>query len=202
MGKHYIVRKDGVVQLYHFKDEKRFRKNYVEAVPHRPRKVERRFKKRVRVYTRKIGVVYFSSYIVNAKGSGISEKTGAWSFTIHASIYTPTLIDWIKYEGLVDVSEALKEWLFNEFGFRNTFLTTVGGKPNQKRPGSDAEKRGFFIFRLAVEDKTMARGDYRLRRNLKRVNACMLVESCKRESYSVVNLSLVPRMAFRIRLCK
>lgn len=202
MGKHYIVRSDGVVQAYFFKNEKEFRKNYVKAVPHRPRKAERRFKKRVRIYTRKIEVVYFSIYVVNAKGSGCNKKRGSWSFTVDASVYTSSPINQERITGLGDLAESLAEWLVYEFGFRRAVFITVGSRFDAEHPARDAEAQGLFIVNLDVEDVTMARGDYRYRRNIERVNACMLDESCKRESFSVKNLSLVPRVAFRVRLCR
>ena len=201
MGKHYIVRSDGVVHLYNFK-ESNFRKNYTFA--YRTRKLHTRRRKgkwmKIRVYVKKI--VYFSIYVVNTKGSGVNEKRGSWSFTVDASIYTTASIDEARIEGLGDLAEALAEWLVDEFGFRNAVFTTVGSQTDAEHPAEDAEEQGLFIVNLDVEDVTMAQGDYRLGRNIESVNACMLDESCKRESYSVKNLSLIPRMAFRIRLCK
>jgi len=52
--KHYIKRSDGIVQSYFFKDEAKFKRDYVKAVPHRPRALERKFKKRIRVYQRRV----------------------------------------------------------------------------------------------------------------------------------------------------
>jgi len=202
MGKHYIMQRNGVVRNIPFKSEKNFRKNYVKAVPHRPRWAEKKYGKRVRIYTRKIGVVYYTQYTCNAKGTWINEKRGAWSFTVDAKIYTPSFIDDKREESLASLPEALTEWLLDEFGFRNFTYDTVGINVNSERPRTDAETQGLFIVDLDVEDVTMARGNYRYRRNIKRVNACMLVESQKRESYSIVGFSLVPRVASKVRLCK
>lgn len=52
--KHYILRRDGVVQSFFF-NEKKFREKY-EYAPRR-RKYERRFGKRIRVWKKKISIV-------------------------------------------------------------------------------------------------------------------------------------------------
>jgi len=50
------MRADGHVQSYFFKYEANFRRDYVEAVPHRPRWAQRKFKKRIGIYKRRVVV--------------------------------------------------------------------------------------------------------------------------------------------------
>lgn len=203
MAKHYIIRRDDVVQSYHFKSEKEFRKNYVKAVPHRPRKYERRFKKRVRLYVK--AEYYRTTVIINPHGTGrVGKPREKWSFNVQSTIFTTQRIeeDEVRFNAMVSVAEKLRDWIIDHFGFYNITHDTAGVSTDKRIPKQDAEAAGLWINKLTVKDILVAQGNYRLRRNINVVNACMLVESCKSELYSVRSGEVVAWVASDILLCK
>ena len=201
--KHYIKRKDGIVQRYNINDAN-FRKYYRKAELHRPRILERKFKKRVRVYEkgkrRVLGVVYRTIIVQNWKGSGCGYKRGAWSFTVDASVYTKAVIDKKRLEGLQELVTELASWIIDEFGFHRSTYDTKGAAVDQVRSREDARRAGLFVVNLDVEDVTMARGDYRFGRDIGIVNALMLDQSCRSGSYSFRGNKVVPWVAPDIRV--
>ena len=92
------------------------------------------------------------------------------------------------------------EWLIDEFGFHNATYDTKGAAIDQVRSTEDARGIGFYYVNLDVEDVTMARGDYRSRRDVFLVNASMFNESMESGSYSIRNMQVVPWVAPDLRM--
>jgi hypothetical protein len=139
-------------------------------------------------------------WIVNAKGSGRLAKTCSWSFTVDATIYTFSPIDNERLEGLAHLAGDLSGWLASNFGFHHSTFDTVGTSVDAPVSREDSRGIGFYFVSLDVEDVTMARGDYRSRRDIGSVNAEMLVESERDTSYSIVGCKVKPRLALDVRL--
>lgn len=102
--KHYIIRKDGIVQSYYFKYEKKFRARY-ERVPRR-RVYQRRFGKRIRVWKRKRRVVsrnYALTFVL-----AFATRAGANPFTRDHWVDSSFEI-WV--EGLVLTSVPTEKFL-------------------------------------------------------------------------------------------
>lgn len=145
-------------------------------------------------------MIYYTISVVNAKGSGRLRKSGSWSFTVDSSIYTFAPIDYKRLSGLEDLSQALAEWLVDEFGFHRATFATEGSGIDIPSSVYDAKGQGFYYVKLDVEDVMVAKGDYRSRQDIDVINADMLDESCKSESYSIKNMQIIPRVAPVLRL--
>ena len=139
--------------------------------------------------------VYRTVIVQNWKGSGRVGQRGAWSFTVDATVYTFAPIDGRRLAGLQDLVTQHAEWLVDEFGFHNATYDTKGAAVDQVRSAEDSRGQGFYYVNLDVEDVTMARGDYRSRRDVYVVNASMFGESMVSGSYSVRDMQVVPWVA-------
>ena len=139
-------------------------------------------------------------FVVNAKGSGINHKAGAWSFTVNASVYTFSAIDKERIEGLQELSEVLADGLVDEFGLHNPTYTTIGSATDLISSSEDCRGQGIYFVHLDVEDITVAKGDYRLRQHISTINDSMLAESLQPSTYSLVGCTLIPRVSSKLRL--
>ena len=115
-------------------------------------------------------------FVVNAKGSGINHKAGAWSFTVNASIYTFAPIDKQRLEGLAELATKQSEWMVNEFGLMRTIYTTVGSAIDLRSSSEDCKGQGIYYTHLDVEDSNVAKGDYRSRQDISTINDKILTE--------------------------
>lgn len=137
----------------------------------------------------------------NARGSTTESKDEEWSFTVDAVIFTFGKIDSERYDGMVSVVEALSKWIRSDLGLYSPKPPlTLGTKLDQSVSFADSRGYGFYIVKLDVEDVTMARGNYRFRRNIKSVNAKMLDASEVSGAYTYRSGTVKPRMAPELRL--